>query len=126
MRNVMRVPEVVPHYIQGGRTLDLAVQRYLQGPTPGADGPDLDKLTADELAATKPELPHPGTVLVQYRPPSVPVPGLEGQARITTGGLDYMTPPNASLIVIGDLKRIWHKDAAMTPEALANDVQAQM
>lgn len=126
LQYVAKAPKVVPHYVTAGSQLDLAVQRYLQGPTPGADGPDPDKLTADELAVTKPELPHPGTVLVQYRPPSVPVPGLEGQARITTGGLDYMTPPNASLIVIGDLKRIWHKDAAMTPEALANDVQAQM
>jgi hypothetical protein len=127
LQYVAKAPKVVPHYVTAGTQLDMAVQRYLQGSAPvGADGPDLDKLTADELAVTKAELPHPGTVMVQYRPPSVPVPGLEGQARITTGGLDYMTPPNAQLIVIGDLKRIWHKDAAMTPEALANDVQAQM
>jgi hypothetical protein len=37
-----------------------------------------------------------------------------------------MTPPNLDLMVVGDLKRIWHKDAAMTEAQLADDVQAQI
>ena len=121
---VAKVPREVPSYVTAGTALDVAVQNYLKYGTEsvGADGEDA---VSRELAVLKAELPAPKTVLVQERF-RVPCPGYEGRAQITTGGLDYMTPPNAELMVIGDLKRIWHQDAAMTAEQLADDVQAQM
>ena len=123
LSHILRAPKHVPAYVSNGRALDAAVQQYLiDGTEPhGADGPDA---TAQELAVTKPELPAPGTVIVQPKL-SLPCPGLEGRVQIE-GTLDALTPPNAGLMVVIDLKRVWHKDAALSPEALANDVQAQM
>jgi hypothetical protein len=110
---VLRAEREVPAYVTAGTGLDEEVQQYLQT---GRNG-------SDELTVAKKHLPHPGTVLVQPEL-DVPCPGLEGRVRLS-GKLDYMTPPNLDLMVIGDLKRVWHNDAAHTPESLANDIQAQ-
>jgi hypothetical protein len=119
---VQRADRIVPPYVTNGSTLDAVVQDYLNGKTPvlAAGSPELA-----ELNSLLGELPAPRSVMVQHRF-ELPCPGLEDSVLITTGGLDYMTPPNLDLMVIGDLKRIWHKDAAMTPAALADDVQAQI
>lgn len=116
---VQRVPREVPAYVTAGSALDLAVQHYL---TDGAE-PAAGSTDAAELAVLKPNLPAPGTVIVQQKF-ELPCPEFESRVLITTGGLDFMTPPNLDLIVIGDLKRIWHQDAAMSAEQLAQDVQA--
>jgi hypothetical protein len=119
-----RVDRIVPPYVTAGSALDQVVQDYL---TSGAMPVHLPLGSPElaELAVLRPELPAPGSVLVQKKF-TLPCPGLEQLVDITTGGLDYLTPPNLDLIVIGDLKRIWHKDAAMSPEQLAANEQAQM
>lgn len=122
---VQRAERVIPAYVTGGSALDQVVQKYLQL-LPGELIEEwLDEATCAELAALKPELPTPRTVMVQHKF-ELPCPGLEDRVAITTGGLDYMTPPNLDLMVIGDLKRIWHKDAAMSEAQLADDPQAQI
>jgi hypothetical protein len=119
---VQRADRIVPSYVTNGSTLDAVVQDYLNGKTPvlAAGSPELA-----ELNSLLGELPAPRSVMVQHRF-ELPCPGLEDSVLITTGGLDYMTPPNLDLMVVGDLKRIWHKDAAMTEAQLADDVQAQI
>jgi hypothetical protein len=119
---VQRADRIVPSYVTNGSTLDAVVQDYLNGKTPvlAAGSPELA-----ELNSLLGELPAPSSVMVQHRF-ELPCPGLEDSVLITTGGLDYMTPPNLDLMVVGDLKRIWHKDAAMTEAQLADDVQAQI
>jgi hypothetical protein len=120
-----RAERVIPAYVTGGSALDGVVQKYLQLLPGELIEACLDDTTRAELKALVPELPAPGTVMVQHRF-ELPCPGLEDRVAITTGGLDYMTPPNLDLMVIGDLKRIWHKDAALSPEQLADDPQAQI
>jgi hypothetical protein len=119
-----RVDRIVPPYVTAGSALDQVVQDYL---TSGAEPVHLPMGSPElaELAVLKSELPAPGSVLVQKKF-TLSCPGLEVLVDITTGGLDYLTPPNLDLMVIGDLKRIWHKDAAMTPDQLAANEQAQM
>jgi hypothetical protein len=114
-----RVDRIVPSYVTAGSGLDLCVQKYLStGEEAQPNTPD-----AAELAVLKAELPAPGSVIVQQKF-SLPCPGLEDSVDIMTGGLDYMTPPNLDLMVIGDLKRIWHQSAAMSAAELADDVQS--
>lgn len=119
LSHVQRVPKEVPAYVTGGRELDDAVQKYL---TSGAETGS--EQTRAELEVSKAELPAPLTVVVQPKL-SFPCPGLEDCVRIE-GTLDALTPPNLDLMVVIDMKRIWHAQAAMSAADLANDVQALM
>ncbi len=120
LSHIVRASKEVPAYVMGGRDLDLATQLHMQG----APLPSLSDATRAELAAIVPELPAPGTVRVQHKQ-RVPCPGLEGLVVIEATA-DYVTPPNLDLIVVGDVKRIWAAQAAMSPEQLSDDIQAQL
>lgn len=123
-----RAPRDVPSYVTGGLSLDQAVNDYLAPPPPGGNGGQLSLPFPehDELAALKPLLPAPGTVMVQPELRSPPPTSWAGDGHEVYGKLDALTPPSFDKMVIIDVKRVYTKSAALDETTLLDDVQAQL
>jgi hypothetical protein len=128
LESVRRAPREVPSYVTGGLSLDQAVNDYLAPPPPGGNGGQLSLPFPEhaELAALKPLLPAPGTVVVQPELRTPAPPSWAGDGHEVFGKLDALTPPSFERMVIIDVKRVYTKSAALTETTLLDDVQAQL